>query len=90
MSTNPKPPIDLRRWVQEDQKQQDRVWVQSQERQDRQLTELAMALRQYGVLIDALRDAMGLAPEVWEAAVARAIDRVEFAQRSAPPSPNEE
>jgi hypothetical protein len=85
MPTPAKPPVDFRRWVHEDQKAQDRLWVQSQDRQDRQLTEMAMAIRQYGVLIDALRDALGISPEAWEAAVARAIDRVEFAQRSPAP-----
>lgn len=78
MST--KPPIDFREWVKHDQQQQDRQWVDSQKRQDAQIEALAMALRQYGVLIDALRDASGLAPEEWEATVNRAIDRVTFSE----------
>ena len=83
MSANPTARGDWRRWVEADQQAQNRVWVQSQERQDRQLTEMAMALRQYGVLIDALRDVIGVSDADWEAAVTRAIDRVQFSQGGA-------
>ena len=73
-------PIDLKEWLKRDQQQQDRQWVESQQRQDQQLEAMAAALRQYGVLIDALRDALGLSDADWEAAVNRAIDRVQFSQ----------
>ena len=75
-----KVPIDIREWLRKDQQQQDRQWVESQQRQDKQLEAMATALRQYGVLIDALRDALGLSDADWEAAVNRAIDRVQFSQ----------
>ena len=82
MPTPAKPPVDFRRWVQEDQQQQDRLWVQSQQRQDQQLEQMAFALRQYGVLIDALREVIGVSDIDWEAAVNRAIDRVEFSENT--------
>lgn len=63
-----------------DQRRQDRAWVDSQAQQDAQLTAMATALRQYGVLIDALRDVIGVSDADWEAAVTRAIDRVQFSQ----------
>ena len=72
-----KVPIDIREWLRKDQQQQDRQWVESQQRQDAQLEQMATALRQYGVLIDALRDIQGVSNAEWEAAVTRAIDRVE-------------
>ena len=78
-----KPPIDLWTRVREDQKQQDRAWVESQARQDQQLEQMAFALRQYGVLIDALREVIGVSDTDWEAAVNRAIDRVEFTENTA-------
>ena len=78
MST--KAPLELREWLRKDQQQQDRQWVESQQRQDAQLEQMATALRQYGVLIDALRDVMGISADDWEAAVNRAIDRVQFSQ----------
>lgn len=75
-----KAPLELREWLRKDQQAQDRQWVESQQRQDAQLEQMATALRQYGVLIDALRDVMGVSADDWEAAVNRAIDRVQFTQ----------
>lgn len=75
-----KAPVDLREWLRKDQQAQDRQWVESQQQQDAQLEAMATALRQYGVLIDALRDVMGISADDWEAAVNRAIDRVQFSQ----------
>ena len=71
-----KPPVDLREWLRKDQQTQDRQWVESQRQQDQQLAAMATAIRQYGVLIDALRDVMSISDTDWEAAVTRAIDRV--------------
>jgi hypothetical protein len=66
-------------WRQSQAAQEER-WAASQTHQDRQLAAIALALRQYGVLIDALREGLGLSDADWEAAVQRAIDRVEAAQ----------
>ena len=73
-------PSDLWDRIQRDQRQQDGAIEASQRRQDQQLEAISLALRQYGVLIDALREAVGLADADWEAAVNRAIDRQQFAQ----------
>lgn len=75
-----KAPIELREWLRQDQQTQDRQWVESQKRQDAQLEAMATAIRQYGVLIDALRDITGITDADWEAAVNRAIDRVQISQ----------
>ena len=72
-----KAPLELREWLRQDQQTQDRQWVESQRQQDQQLAAMAAAIRQYGVLIDALRDIQGVSNAEWEAAVTRAIDRVE-------------
>lgn len=74
-------PIDIKEWLKRDQQQQDRQWIDSQKRQDTQMEALATAIRQYGVLIDALRDVVGVSNADWEAAVNRAIDRVQFTQK---------
>ncbi|NMP20755.1 hypothetical protein [Sulfobacillus harzensis] len=76
-----KAPLELREWLRQDQQQQDRQWIDSQKRQDTQMEKMATAIRQYGVLIDALRDVIGVSDADWEAAVNRAIDRVQFTQK---------
>ena len=75
-----KVPPELREWWRKDQQAQDRQWIDSQKRQDTQMEALATAIRQYGVLIDALRDVVGVSDADWEAAVNRAIDRVTFSE----------
>jgi hypothetical protein len=79
-----KAPLELRDWLRKDQQAQDRQWVESQQRQDAQMEKMAVALRQYGVLIDALRDVIGVSPEDWESAVNQAIDRMAFAEHRNP------
>ncbi len=74
---------DWQAWLHRDQAQQDQHWVQSQAKQDQQLEAMALALRQYGVLIDALREAVHLTEAEWDAAVNRAIDREQFVQSGA-------
>jgi len=43
---------------------------------EQQQAELARALRQFGVILDALRALSAATPEAWDAAVNAAVDRV--------------